>query len=189
MGPSFAVKSPLKLPNESGPTLVSIFWGFFTAYRAIFIVLLMYTSADKAKIINVLLLLVSIVVLVPHANTDKSSLYAGIILLGLGMCPIFAATYGSLTRYFSVTSRMTAAFFISTCVGHLIYPWVVSKYISTYPIIFLYCIAGLVVSTSILTTIIPFIGQKYLQYATEQRENEEAKAQQTMATIETIRVK
>ena len=165
MGPSFAVHSELKLPNESGPTLVSIFWGFFTIYRVIFIVLLMYTTAEKAKIINVLLLLVSLVVLVPHANTQKSCLYAGIILLGFGMCPIFAATYGSITRYFPVTSRMTAAFFISTCVGHLIYPWVVSQYIRTYPVIFLYVIAGLVVATCILTTIIPFIGQKYLQYA------------------------
>ncbi|XP_074597019.1 major facilitator superfamily domain-containing protein 4A-like isoform X2 [Brevipalpus obovatus] len=140
MGPSFAVMSDLKLTKETGVTLVSVFWGTFTSYRLVFLLFLMFTSADRAKMLNVILLIASVIILTPHASHNETSLWVGVVLLGFGFCPLFAATYGSL-----------------------IYPLIVGHYLNSMPIIFIYTIAALTISACILTLIIPVVGNRYLE--------------------------
>lgn len=163
MGPSFAVMSDLKLSKETGVTLVSVFWGTFTSYRLVFLLFLMFTSADRAKMLNVILLIASVIVLTPHASHNETLLWIGIVLLGFGFCPLFAATYGGLSNYFTVTNKLTSAFFLSSCFGRLIYPLIVGHYLNSMPIIFIYAIAALTLSACMLTLIIPIVGDKYLQ--------------------------
>ena len=133
----FAVKSDLHLSKTTGTEITSVYWAMFTFFRVLAALYIGYIGSEKNVILNIGVILLSNVFLVPLASRYEWCLWTGSILMGMGCSSLWGSGFGCLEDYFPVSPRIGSSIVIATGFGEIIFPFIISAYIKTYPNILL----------------------------------------------------
>ncbi|XP_015786559.1 sodium-dependent glucose transporter 1 [Tetranychus urticae] len=140
LGASFSVKSALHMDKKTGVLLATVFWSCFSFYRLIFIPLTFVTSEVKLLLMNTLFMIIGVLVCVPWANTYQICIWIGFTLLGVGISPIFSASYGMLSKHIVLTGKISPIIFIPGVLGESAHPALAATLMANNQISFLYYI-------------------------------------------------
>ncbi|XP_074594646.1 sodium-dependent glucose transporter 1C-like [Brevipalpus obovatus] len=163
MAQAFGVKSELKMDKKSAALLVTAFWTCFAFFKVIFIPLALYFGEKRMTYVNLVIMLISVIIMVPHAAYNELCAWISFILLGIGYSPLFAIAYASLESHFSVTARQTAIIFVGGVMGESIHPPVIGHFIDKSPNIFIYYLGATSLLFVITMFILPIVCQKMFQ--------------------------
>lgn len=147
---AFGVKSDLRMEKEKAALLVTAFWTCYSFFKIIFIPLAMYFGERRMVFINMLIMLISLLFMVPHAAYNQICAWISFSLLGIGYSPLFAVAYASLEGYFKVNARQTAIIFGFGILGESLHapiigycldinPYIFTYYLSVISLVFLFC--------------------------------------------------
>jgi len=125
----YAVYCDLGLSKATGASMSSVFWGLFTFFRIATIGYIGKTGPEKNIIGELMVCCISCALLVPFGNSNVIILWIGVALMGLGTSSIWASTYGFIDQFFPLTSRMTATFTVSACLGEFVLPTIMGNYL------------------------------------------------------------
>lgn len=150
----FSVNSNVHMNTREGAQLSSIFWAAFTFWRLFTIFYIGFTGPRLGIIINLFIIAAGAVVLVPWGFNESWALYAGTILIGVGISPLWGSMFGFLESYFPVTSRIASSIMSSAAVGEFVYPAILAKYMECQSIVFIYII---LISVVFVLTVFPAI--------------------------------
>lgn len=154
---AFGKKSSLKIPKRRGAILSSLFWATFTFFRLFAIFYIDYVGPQNNLLIEILIVLLSNVFLAPFGDQIEWALWTGSALMGFGLSTIWACNFGYIEEYFPVTSKITASFITSACLGEFVVPVIMSNFIDIYPKVFLYLTLGCSLMLALLlVTIVVF---------------------------------
>ncbi|XP_074595425.1 sodium-dependent glucose transporter 1-like [Brevipalpus obovatus] len=162
---AFGVKSELRMDKTSSALLVTAFWTFFSFFKMVFVPLALYFGEKRMTIFNLLLMLASVIIMVPHAAYNQLCIWISVILLGMGYSPLFAIAYSSLESHFTVTAKQTSLIFVTGVLGESIHPPLVGHFIDKNPNIFIYYLGAISTLFIITMFILPIICDKlFKQY-------------------------
>ncbi|XP_053205250.1 sodium-dependent glucose transporter 1-like [Panonychus citri] len=157
VAPAFAVKSDLQMTKQDGANLVTLFWSVFTFYRLIFIALTNVIKEKYLMYFNYSLILISVVLMVPHAAYNQLIAWISLAMLGVGFSPTFSVSLGLLQKYINVSNKYASFIFIFASVGEAVHPWIVAKFMDRMPVVFIYYTGFLSVIQTLSCLLLPFI--------------------------------
>ena len=125
---TFAEKSNLGMTKLDGADLTFVYWLTFSFFRVFAVFYIEYIGSEYNLYFDLLIIMVANVFLVPFGNTYRWCLWTGVPLIGIGMSSVWASVFGFLEeKYFPVTTKMTAAFTMSSCIGEFVFPFLMGK--------------------------------------------------------------
>lgn len=148
------------MDKTSSALLVTAFWTCFSFFKMVFIPLALYFGEKRMTIFNLLLMLTSVIIMVPHAAYNQLCIWISVILLGMGYSPLFAIAYSSLESHFTVTAKQTSIVFVTGVLGESIHPPLVGHFIDKNPNIFIYYLGATSLLFLITMFILPIICEK-----------------------------
>lgn len=160
---TYAVKSDLHLTKSSASFMTSVYWGTYTFFRCVTVFVIHLVGPRMHLIADLALIFGSNLFLVPFAGSHPWALWTGVSLMGLGCSSVFATVFGYLEMYFPVTGRIAAGFQVSATLGEFFLPFIIGKYVESFPAIFLIIIFANSIASCILFFIFDVICRKYLK--------------------------
>ena len=136
----FSVSSNVHMNSREAAQLASIFWAAFTFWRLFTIFYIGFTGPRLGIVINLGIIAAGTIVFVPWGYSETWALYAGTVLIGVGVSPIWASMFGFLESYFPVTSLIASAMMTCAAIGEFVYPAILAKYMECQSIVFVYII-------------------------------------------------
>ncbi|XP_053208276.1 major facilitator superfamily domain-containing protein 4A-like [Panonychus citri] len=161
---SFSVKSDLHMDKKSGVLLATVFWSCFSFYRLIFIPLTFIISESKLLATSLTISLTGLLITVPWANNNEICIWIGFTLIGIGISPIFAASFGVLNSYIIITPRIVSIILSITLIGESIHPAIAAFLMTKKMIVFLYYLGALGISYILSLMILIVYCKKALEY-------------------------
>lgn len=146
----FSVNSDIKMNSRDGAQVTSVYWAAFTFWRLFTVFYIGFTGPRLGILINLAILGIGVVIMVPFGFTHEWALYAGAILIGVGISPLWGVMFGFLESYFTVTSRICSCMMTSAAIGEFIFPAILAKFMDCQPMVFIY----LTLAASVLTIVI-----------------------------------
>lgn len=120
------------IPKAEAAVLVSIFWMGFTAVRVIIIPISAKFSSIWIVASGQILFNIACLTLLLFSHNTRV-LYAGTIMFGCGMAPLYGGSLTWLTEHISLRHVYLSLILILTCAGSMAAPPIVSPWIETYP--------------------------------------------------------
>ena len=109
---TFAVKSKLCLPKQTGAEITAWFWGCFAAMRFVSIFTAICLNPIYIMCISCLTSCTGGILLAIYGDQSVTILYAGSIMLGLGIASIYATGLLWLESHMKITNRIGKYFLI-----------------------------------------------------------------------------
>lgn len=153
----FTVKSSLQLNKSLSSFITSLYWGTFTFFRILTMLVITYCKPRTVLIANMIIIMGSNVLLLPYGDTCLWALWLGVGLMGLGCSSVFATMIGYVEQMFPVTSRITSGYMTFACLGEFIIPYIVGLFIETNPRVYLYVVFAYSVASCILLMLIMMV--------------------------------
>jgi hypothetical protein len=153
----FSVESDLKLSKAEGTKLTSLFWATFTFWRLTAIFYIEYIGNEMNIWLSLITILIGNVLLIPFGNTNELCLWIGVAIIGLGTSSMWSCMFGYLESYFPVTSKIASALIVSALIGEFIFPLLISYFIASDPMVFMWVTLALSFSL-----ILSFIAVSYM---------------------------
>jgi FHS family Na+ dependent glucose MFS transporter 1 len=122
---SFALKSGIATIMTAA-YLTSVFWGAFTAGRALGIPIATRVSPPAVLAADMLASLASLVIIWLGAGSLTAVAF-GTLCLGLSMASVFPTTLSLAGQHMTLTGRVTGLFFVGTGLGGMIVPWLIGQ--------------------------------------------------------------
>jgi fucose permease len=118
--------------------MTALFWATFTFWRCITIFYIEYVGNEMNILLALVAIMIGNIILVPFANSSVVCLWIGVAIIGLGTSPVWGCVFGYLEQHFPVTSKIAASMVVSACVGEFVFPFIISYFIVSTPIVFLW---------------------------------------------------
>ncbi|XP_025017162.1 sodium-dependent glucose transporter 1-like isoform X2 [Tetranychus urticae] len=167
LAPAFVVKSDLRMTKQNGANLVSAFWFCFAFYRIIFIAFTRFMTERRIIICNCILSMIGLILMCIYPTQSQVITWVSFILLGIGFSPIFSSSLGLLQKYITVSNRYASFLFIFGGAGEAAHPWIVSKFMASFPKLFAYYVAVLSFIQVISVLLLSPICQKLFKLKTK----------------------
>ena len=135
---AFSVNSNVKMDSREGAQVTSIFWAAFTFWRLFTVFYITFTGPQLGIVINLVILAIGNILMVPFGYDNQWALYTGVVLIGVGISPLWGSMFGFLELYFPVTSKIASAMMTSAAIGEFIFPAILAKFMECQSIIFIY---------------------------------------------------
>jgi FHS family Na+ dependent glucose MFS transporter 1 len=141
----------LELAGETGAAfLTSAFWGALTFGRLLSVPISMRLKPGSMLMINMTgCVAAGIVVL--SGTRSVYAMWAGTVIMGLCIGPLFAGSINFAERNMGITSRVTSWFLIGGGAAGMFFPWFIGQFFESWgpvfmPLILLItCVAGLII--------------------------------------------
>ncbi|KAI1282592.1 Major facilitator superfamily domain-containing protein 4A [Halotydeus destructor] len=137
---SFAVKSDLHLTKQVGAYMTSLYWGTYTFFRLLAILLIDKIGMYCNITMELGILVISNMFLVPFGNSVEWCFWVGVSLAGIGISSLWGAIFVLLETHFPVTSGIAASLTVSACVGEWMFPVIMGYALEVNPQLFLWVI-------------------------------------------------
>ncbi|HEX7433982.1 MAG TPA: MFS transporter [Anaerolineaceae bacterium] len=113
-------------PDSVAAYLTSGFWGAFTVGRLISIPLAAKFPARRILLVDLLLAMVGLLIiqLIPGSYV---ALWAGTLVVGLGMASIFPTVIALAESFMTITSWVTSWLFVGSSLGAMAMPWIIGQ--------------------------------------------------------------
>ncbi|XP_053212868.1 sodium-dependent glucose transporter 1C-like [Panonychus citri] len=160
---AFGVNADVKMDKKDAVLLTTCYWTMYSFYRLIFIPLTIFIKEDRLFVVNLFIIIIAIIVMVPRAASQSTFTWISFILLGIGHSPIFSIAYGSLGKYFHVSNFMTSFIFINGVIGETIHVSIVSKFVESKPIFFIYYLGSISIIFVIISGTLPVYCKKVIK--------------------------
>ncbi|KAI1304088.1 Major facilitator superfamily domain-containing protein 4A [Halotydeus destructor] len=151
---SFAVKSDLRLTEQVGAYMTSLYWAMITFSRLFVIALVNEKSIYVTITTSLTILVIANAFLVSWGNSVQWCLWVGVALTGMGVSPVWAATFSLLDSCFPVTSGVNSFLAISVGLGEWVYPVIMGYAVQVDPQLYLYTILSCTLVCCILFAIL-----------------------------------
>ncbi|RWS06063.1 sodium-dependent glucose transporter 1A-like protein [Dinothrombium tinctorium] len=155
----FAVQSSLHLQKSTAAFMTSIYWGIYTFFRLIAVVLTKKVSAHFVITLELVFLICGCIGLIAGLKSI-SIFWTGLVFVAIGVSTLFSTLLGYLQLYFQITSKMLSLLFVVGCLGEFLYPFIAAMFIDVYPNIFLVIISLASAMMSVLYIAISFLLRK-----------------------------
>lgn len=139
---TFAVKSDLHLDKSTSAFIASGYWGTYTFFRLLTLVLTRFLSSQKLIIMHLFLIGAANLIMVLFSNSFAWAIWAGSLIMGAGTSALFPAALTFCNEVIDVTPMITSMILIFSALGELAMPVIDSFYIDDYPTIFLWVNLG-----------------------------------------------
>lgn len=147
------------MTKKEAALLVTAFWTCFSFFKIVFVPLALYFGEKKMVFFNLGIMIISIIIMVPHAAYNELCTWISLTLLGIGYSPLFAIAYASLESYFTVSGRQTAIIFVAGVMGESIHPPILGAFIDQWPNLFIYYLGAISMVFVIMMFLQPYICQ------------------------------
>jgi FHS family Na+ dependent glucose MFS transporter 1 len=151
---TFAVNSHMRLSKSIGAYLTTLYWTAFSLTKVAAIFFVNKLGHEVTILISLIMMMFGGALLVPFGDTDVTVLWIGVGLEGIGISSIFACVFGYMELYFPVTDLIGSLIAMSSVLGELSFPVIISHFIEADPQILMIILMG---SSCILTAIFLFI--------------------------------
>ncbi|UYV65752.1 KIAA1919 [Cordylochernes scorpioides] len=128
----------VQLSKPTGYFLTYMFWGSFALSRSISVLLTIRFSAIRLLITDLVVCLAASIVLVAGAGRVEALLWVGIVVLALGMAPVFPLALSWIEHYIPVTNKIASLFILGEALGELAIPRVIERFINQEPMVLMY---------------------------------------------------
>lgn len=135
---AFSVNSNIHMGTREGAQVTSIFWAAFTFWRLFTVFYISFTGPQLGILLNLAILAVGNIIMVPFGFNHEWALYGGVVLIGVGISPLWGSMFGFLELYFPVSSRVASAMMTSAAIGEFIFPAILAKFMECQAIVFIY---------------------------------------------------
>lgn len=95
-------------------------------------------------------LVFSSAILVAFSNTSHAILWIGLLALGFGYAPCYPAIFSFIEERLPVTSGICGVFMLASSIATTVEPFLIGKYIDSWPLIVAYTTLGCTVSCWLL---------------------------------------
>lgn len=130
---TYAVNCDLKLSKTTGALLTTLYWTTFTVTKVGAIFFVNCLGHEVSILLSLGLMMIAGSFLLPLANHDATSLLAGVALEGIGVSSIFGCMFGHMEDYFQVTDTIASLMAMSSVLGELSFPLLISHFIEADP--------------------------------------------------------
>ena len=135
---AFAVKSQLKLTENVGAQITSIFYGGFATMRFLSIFAAMYFRPIYIMLASCLISCLGSLVLLLYAEEWVLVLKLAAGVVGFGMASMYATGLLWLGQHIKVTNRIGASVMVTSAMGVLVFPVLNGQLIDTTPMSLMY---------------------------------------------------
>ncbi|TVR24085.1 MAG: MFS transporter [Anaerolineaceae bacterium] len=153
---TYALRLNLATP-ESAAYLVSLFWLMVMLGRVVAMGIAAYVLPRTILIVSLLIGIAGTVlmILMPHL------LWAGTILIGIGLSTIFPTTLAFASRNIRLTGKITSYFYLGAGTGVMIMPWLIGQLIQPFgaAVLLWFVLGALLLKLGILWLILRALSQ------------------------------
>lgn len=133
------------LDAKTGASMGGTSWIVHIVSAVLFVFIIRRIGMANNLILAAIILTLSNLLLVVTTASHvylSSILWSGIIGMAVGGCTFFACLVSFLEGMFSVSPRDSSFYLIPNCVGNIVWPLLVGRYIESLPDVFIYTMAG-----------------------------------------------
>lgn len=145
---TFAVHCDLKLSKSTGAYLTSLYWTMFSVTKLAAIFFVRRIGHEMSILMSLAVMVMGAALLLPMGSRDAGFLWTGVALEGIGISSIFGCVFGFMEDYFPVTDLIPSFVAMSSVLGELSFPLLISYFIEAEPQILMLV---LFISTGILS--------------------------------------
>ena len=140
----FASRSRLQLPSSSGARATTLYFTAASVMKLATVFAIVKISAIFLLLFDLLLLQLGASILLLWGESDKSVFYVGTVLVGLGVSTLFSSGAIWLRQWLGdkMSSRVTAAFIISTSLGAQCFKIPLAPFIESTPLVLIYSLCS-----------------------------------------------
>lgn len=147
---TFAVHCDMRLSKTTGAYLTTLYWTMFSVTKLGAIFFVRRIGHQISILMSLAVMMTGAALLLPLGNRDAVSLWIGVALEGIGISSIFGCIFGHMEEYFQVTDLIASLIAMSSVLGELSFPLLISHFIEADPQILMMV---LFISTCILTSL------------------------------------
>ena len=155
-----SVKSSLAVSRAEGSDVTAVFWGTFAATRGLAILLAIVAQPGLIMWGSYSVCIIGAAVLSTMAHYSSTALYIGTSLMGVGMASIFATGFLWTERRISISSKVSAAFIISSSLGAKVFPVMIGQFIEEFPMMLHYLSVAIVSGCALIFAVANIVGRK-----------------------------
>ena len=145
---------------SSGSDVTAVFWGTFAATRGLAILLAIVAQPGLIMWGSYSVCIIGAAVLSTMADYSSTALYIGTSLMGVGMASIFATGFLWTERRISISSKVSAAFIISSSLGAKVFPVMIGQFIEEFPMLLHYLSVAIVSGCALIFAVANIVGRK-----------------------------
>ncbi|CAG0883058.1 unnamed protein product [Darwinula stevensoni] len=129
----FAVYSPISFTKKEAAHLTSAYWGFYTGARFLAVPLSTFMNPGILILGDFVLAIIGGTVVLVAGEWNRTALWVGTALMGLGTGPMFPSSILWFEKYITVTSALASLFLVFSAIGEMVFPSSLTAIIETHP--------------------------------------------------------
>ena len=135
---TFAVRSELHMSKGNGALLTTLFWGTFTMTKLAAVFLVQVMTNELIIALSIMLMMISNTILLIFGQESEVQLFFGVALMGIAISSIFGCIYAFLDQYVVVCSAIGSGITLSSVLGEVTFPAIMSLFIDSNPMIIMW---------------------------------------------------
>ena len=152
--PVFSVKSTLRLSQQEGTAITSLFWATFAAMRLLYIFVPKRITCVQGLCFSLLVIGIGTIGLSISSEYSKYHVSVFSAFVGIGCAPLFGNFVMFLERYIEVNGKINALIIVCGSIGGSVFPAIVGQIVSSSPMFLMYielCLSALLVTLFIIS--------------------------------------
>ena len=158
--PVFSVKSTLRLSQQEGTAITSLFWATFAAMRLLYIFVPKRITCVQGLCFSLFVIGIGTIGLSISSEYSKYHVSVFSAFVAIGCAPLFGNFVMFLERYVEVNGKINALIIVCGSIGGSVFPTIVGQIVSNSPMFLMYIELGLSALLMTLFIISFWIGRK-----------------------------